>query len=86
MAMVRDELLAKEITREELKALVDEWVANGGKIKQCLPADAYSFNLSATAGYQQTSDGLLRVRKSLRGWLVKDRPRKVSKAPLKIVK
>ena len=50
MAQVRDELLGREITREELKALVDEWVAKGGKIKQCPPAKAYSYNIGENIG------------------------------------
>jgi hypothetical protein len=42
--MVNKELLApKEITRAELKALVDEWVADGGKIKQIPPGVALNF-------------------------------------------
>jgi hypothetical protein len=69
MAAVRDELLAREITREELKALVDEWVAAGGKIKQCKPADAYSFHTSPIGPSLQNKDGLVQMRKSLRSWI-----------------
>lgn len=69
MAAVRDELLAREITREELKVLVDEWVAAGGKIKQCKPADAYSFHTSPIGPSLQNKDGLVQMRKSLRSWI-----------------
>lgn len=31
------------ITREELKALVDEYVANGGKITECKPGTALNY-------------------------------------------
>lgn len=42
--MVNKDLLApKEITRMELKELVDQWVANGGKITQCPPGVALNF-------------------------------------------
>ena len=42
--MVNKDLLApKEITRAELKALVDEWTEKGGKITQCPPGVALNF-------------------------------------------
>ena len=42
--MVNKELLSpKEITRDELKALVDEWTEKGGKITQCPPGVALNF-------------------------------------------
>lgn len=69
MAAVRDELLAREITRAELKATVDEWVAAGGKIKQCKPADAYSFYSSSICPSLQNKNGLVQIRKSLRSWI-----------------
>lgn len=69
MAAVRDELLAREITRAELQVLVDEWVAAGGKIKQCKPADAYSFHSSPIGPSLQNKDGLVQMRKNLRSWV-----------------
>lgn len=41
--MNKDLLAPKEITSKELKELVDEWVANGGVIKQCAPGVALNF-------------------------------------------
>jgi hypothetical protein len=82
---VRDELLAnKEITREELKALVDEWVLNGGKIKQIKPHDAYSF-APPSAQPSMSSKGLpwkpgnLSARKSIKTWITNGPPKKTAK-------
>jgi hypothetical protein len=77
MPEVRDELLVREITRAELKELVDEWVAAGGKIKQCKPADAYSFHM-APLPTERTFNGKVRMRRSLRNSLVGTGPAKVA--------
>lgn len=44
MASNNKELLApKEITRVELKELVEEWIAEGNKITMCAPGVALNF-------------------------------------------
>ena len=43
MTMSKDLLAPKEITRTELKAMVDEWVQNGGVITECEPGVALNF-------------------------------------------
>ena len=43
MTISKDLLAPKEITRQELKDLVDEWVAEGHTIKQCAPGVALNF-------------------------------------------
>lgn len=43
MSLSKDLLAPKEITRQELKDLVDEWVADGHTITQCLPGVALNF-------------------------------------------
>jgi len=48
MSMNKDLLAPKEITRLELKAMVDEWVANGGVITQCAPGVALNFRSAET--------------------------------------
>jgi len=93
---VRDELLAnKEITREELKAMVDEWVADGGKIKQIKPHDAYSFGPAllpppkgpgmpqeAKGHGMSWKQGSVSLRKSLNTW-VTNGPKKKAKTKAK---
>lgn len=81
---VRDELLAnKEITREELKAMVDEWVANGGTIKQIKPHDAYSFGpalLPPPKGHGMSwKQGSVSLRKSLNTWVTNGPKKKAKK-------
>lgn len=46
VTMNKDLLAPKEITRTELKELVDEWVANGGVITECAPGVALNFRTS----------------------------------------
>jgi hypothetical protein len=48
MSLNKDLLAPKEITRAELKALVDEFVANGGKITQCPEGVALNFRTAET--------------------------------------
>jgi hypothetical protein len=84
---VRDELLAnKEITREELAAMVDEWVLNGGKIKQIRPHDAYSFGPPALPQPKKGSTpwkaGSMSIRKSLSSWITND-PKRTPKVKAK---
>lgn len=43
MSMNKDLLAPKEITRVELKAMVDEWVAAGNRITMCDPGVALNF-------------------------------------------
>ncbi len=43
MTISKDLLAPKEITRDELKSLVDEWEAAGNKIKQIAPGVALNF-------------------------------------------
>lgn len=43
MSMNKDLLAPKEISRQELKDLVDEWVAAGNTITQCAPGVALNF-------------------------------------------
>jgi hypothetical protein len=43
MTISRDLLAPKEITRQELKDLVDGWVAEGHTIRQCAPGVALNF-------------------------------------------
>lgn len=78
MAAVRDELLTREITREELKVLVDEFVANGGTIKQYKEEKAYSYLAPLNVG-QRNAAGQVQARKSLRSWLIK--PTKLTLVP-----
>lgn len=46
--MNKDLLAPKEITRAELKELVDEWEKNGGKITQCAEGVALNFRTPET--------------------------------------
>ena len=48
MTMNKDLLAPKEITRAELKALVDEWEAKGNKITQCAEGVALNFRTPDT--------------------------------------
>ena len=48
MSMNKDLLTPKEITREELRAMVDEWVAAGNKITQCAEGVALNFRTAET--------------------------------------
>lgn len=43
MTISRDLLAPKEITRQELKDLVDGWIAEGHTIRQCAPGVALNF-------------------------------------------
>lgn len=43
MAQTRDELLERDMTSKEIKALVDEFLANGGVITQCAPGVALNY-------------------------------------------
>jgi hypothetical protein len=49
-------MIQKDITREELRELVEEYLANGGKITQCPPGVAYDLR----------SDNVHRISKSVR--------------------
>ena len=53
--MKNTKLNQKSITREELRVLVDEYLANGGKITQCPPGVAYDLR----------SDNVHRLSKSV---------------------
>jgi len=48
MSMNKDLLAPKEITRAELKAMVEEWEAAGNKITQCADGVALNFRTAET--------------------------------------
>lgn len=48
MSLNKELLAPKEITRAELKAMVDEWVADGNKITMCAPGVALNFRTAET--------------------------------------
>lgn len=48
VTMNKDLLAPKEITRAELKELVDEWVAKGNKITMCAEGVALNFRTPET--------------------------------------
>ncbi len=43
MSMLKEMLAPKDPTSEEIRDLVDEWVAKGGKITQCKPSVALNY-------------------------------------------